>query len=116
MKHSFGVVISLVISWSSLKAQESPPTRDDDKKTYSLKYDLRGKTHSVPPVPAAGLHEQSTSGRFKESFGRASGKVRRPCHNCGSGGKNPEMTMEQVCRALNQRCGVWLAKDRKSVV
>jgi SRSO17 transposase len=27
-------------------------------------------------------------------------------------GKNPEVTLEQVCRALNQRCGVWLANRR----
>jgi hypothetical protein len=36
---------------------------------------------TVTPVPTAGLREQSTSGRFKETFGRVSGKVGRPCHN-----------------------------------
>jgi hypothetical protein len=29
-------------------------------------------------------------------------------------GRNPEITMEQVCRALNQRCRAWQEQHRKT--
>jgi hypothetical protein len=37
-----------------------------------------------------------------------------PNTRIGCGGKNAEITLEQVCRALNQRCRIWQANRRET--